>query len=207
MGSELILFYALAFLILLLLSAFFSGSETAFFSLSPSAVEELAGSRQKSENRVAELLQRPRQLLVTIIIGNTVVNITMASLAAQLTLEIAHRIQVREELALAVEIVVVTLVILITSEILPKVIAVRKPEVFARQTGLILQTTLYLFYPLSLFLTRFTRFLQNSVGFSEDKAQLPVEELKTLVEVAEEHGPLEKDEKEMISSIFEFGET
>lgn len=206
MGYE-IFFYAIVFLVLLGFSAFFSGSETAFFSLSPSILDSFETSGRKSERRISALMKTPRQLLITIVICNTIVNITIASLAAILTTRACASLGFDPRVGIFINVVVVTFVLLITSEILPKVVAVRNPEAFARSTGGLLKILFYLFYPLARVLTKFTRLLQDSVGFSADMAHLSPEELKTLVEVGEEHGALEKDEREMIHSIFEFGET
>jgi gliding motility-associated protein GldE len=201
------LFYVALFAILLGLSAFFSGSETAYFSLPQSEVSIFESSPKRSENRVAKMLAKPRQLLITIIVGNTIVNITTASLAAILTTQLCAKFNFNPEIGILLNVVVVTLVILITSEIIPKVIAVRNPRAFSRTVSGILTFLFYLFFPITYLLTRFTRFVQNSVGFTVDKTHLSEEELKVLVEVGAEHGTLEKDEKEMIHSIFEFGET
>ncbi len=206
MISELI-FYIVVFFILLSLSAFFSGSEIAYFSLSSATVDRFRRSRKRAEQRIATLLTNPRQLLITIVVGNTLVNITTASLAAILTERISRAMQVSQHLGLIVDVIVVTFVILIVSEILPKVIAVRDAEHYARQSCRLLSLFYYLIFPVSYFLARFTRFLQKRMGFTEDKAFLTEEELKTLVEIGEEHGTLQKDEREMIHSIFEFGET
>lgn len=202
-----IFFYVTAFVILLGLSAFFSGSETSYFSLLQSDLDFFQSSLLKKEQRVAKLMMQPRQLLITIIIGNTVVNITIASLAAILTTQFCNKFNFNPEIGILINIVVVTLVLLITSEVMPKVIAVRNARAFSRAVSGVLMVIFYLFSPISLILTRFTRFVQYSVGFSAEKSQLSEEELRTLVDVGVEHGTLEKDEKEMIHSIFEFGET
>lgn len=202
-----ILFYLAIFLVLLALSAFFSGSETAYFSLSASDLEQLRASERHSRRRVAELMESPRQLLITIVLGNTIVNITTASIAALLTLRICRAFGFSESVGMTINVVIVTLVLLITSEILPKVIAVRSPRAYSSVTSATLKLLLILFYPVSLALSVLTRMLQNMTGISEDKMLLSEGELKDLVLMGEEHGTLEKDEKEMINSIFEFGET
>ncbi|MCB0262341.1 MAG: HlyC/CorC family transporter [Calditrichaeota bacterium] len=202
-----IFLYILVFIGLLGLSAFFSGSETAFFALSKSDIEKLKHSTDKAELRVANLLLDSRQLLVTIVVGNTIVNISTASLAAVLTTQIAHQFGFNHNIALFVDIVVVTLVLLITSEIIPKVIAVRNPHTYSRIAGAPLQLLHYMFFPITIFLTNLSKFVQNSLGLSADKTRLSEDELKTLVLLGEEEGRLEADEKEMIHSIFEFGET
>ncbi len=206
MLSELI-FYTIFFLTLLSLSAFFSGSETAYFALSPAMVDRFRRSSRNAEQRVAALLSNPRQLLITIVVGNTLVNITTASLAAILTERICRAMQVSQHIGIIVDVIVVTFVILIASEIIPKVVAVRDAERYARFSSRLLSLFYYLIFPVSYFLARFTRFLQKRMGFTEDKTFLSEEELKTLVQMGEEHGTLQKDEREMIHSIFEFGET
>ncbi len=170
-------------------------------------VDRFRRSSRNAEQRVAALLSNPRQLLITIVVGNTLVNITTASLAAILTERICRAMQVSQHIGIIVDVIVVTFVILIASEIIPKVVAVRDAERYARFSSRLLSLFYYLIFPVSYFLARFTRFLQKRMGFTEDKTFLSEEELKTLVQMGEEHGTLQKDEREMIHSIFEFGET
>jgi len=200
-------FYFFSFIILLAFSAFFSGSETAYFSLSPAQLEKFKKSKNPAANRVNRLMAWPRQLLITIVIGNTMVNIAIASLAAILMTNLGRKLDFNEILVILVDVLIVTFVILILSEILPKVIAVRSAETFSQRSSFILSIFYYAFYPVTYSLSRFTQFMQHQTGFSEDKTFLTEEELRTLAEVGEEKGTLHKDEKEMIHSIFEFGET
>ncbi len=148
-----------------------------------------------------------RQLLITIVIGNTAVNITIASLAAVLTFQVSQTAGFNEDIIILLDVIVVTFVILILSEILPKVIAIRNAEDFSKKIVYPLTVVFYLIYPISRGLARLTKFLQTRSGLSEKRVLLTEDELKTLAEVGEEHGTLQKDEKEMIHSIFEFGET
>ncbi|RMD85811.1 MAG: HlyC/CorC family transporter [Calditrichaeota bacterium] len=199
--------YVLLFLILLALSALFSGSETAFFSLPASILERFKKSRIKSEKRVAALMQNPRQLLITIVVGNTVVNITTASLAAILTTRVGAILQWNSHVILVIDVLVVTFVLLIVSEILPKVMAVRNAEKFARRFSGFIQFTYYLFFPVTYLLARFTSLLQHRLGLKAEKTQISEDELLALADVGEEYGTLEEEEREIIHSIFEFGET
>ncbi len=211
-----ILLYCGAFIILLGLSAFFSGSETAYFSLTDAAIDRVRSSGDINERRVAELLSQPQQLLITIVLGNTIVNITTASLAAILT----HRLVVSTGLdnwqlwgingqiiAIFMDVVLVTLVILITSEIIPKVVAIRNPQSFSRRTVFPLKMIYHFLYIFTYPLTRFTSLLQQSGKLTREKTLITEDELKILADMGEEHGSLMQDEKEMIHSIFEFGET
>lgn len=197
---------ALLFAVLLALSAFFSACETAFFSLN-----KLQVKRQKEEGgaagrRVAELLARPQRLLVTILVGNTVVNTAAASLATLITHEVADKAGLPLEWLIVLEIVVVTLVILLVSEVTPKALAFRHNEEIARAAVLPLSGATWLLMPLVKPVLAITRLLRGRMG-EPDHAQFTSEELKALLEVGAEEGSLEEDEKELIHSIFEFGET
>jgi putative hemolysin len=202
-----IIIFVILFLILLALSAFFSGSETAYFSLTRAQLHHFRESSNKAEKQVSNLMVFPRQLLITIVIGNTMINITIASLAAVLTLKLNYYLHFDQRVIVLIDVLVVTFVILILSEILPKVVAVRSSENFSRKFVYALSFVYYLFYPISFALAKFTHFLQTHAGLSEKRILLTEDELKTLAEVGEEQGTLHKDEKEMIHSIFEFGET
>lgn len=149
----------------------------------------------------------PRQLLITIVLGNTIVNVTIASIAAILAAQICADLGFNEQIGIVIDIIVVTIVILILIEVVPKVVAVRNSQSFAQSSSGLLIIVFYLLYPGAFLLSRFTRFLQHKMGLTQEKMFLSAGELKTFVEVGEEHGTLEKDEREMIHSIFEFGET
>jgi putative hemolysin len=201
------IFYLIIFIILLILSAFFSGSETAFFSLTNSTLNQFRKSKQKSKNIVADLLQDSKKLLISIIIGNTVVNISIATMAAIFTTEFSHDLHLNETLVLLIDVIVVTMVILFFSEIIPKVFAAKTNKKIAPKLIYPMYMFYYLLYPLSFFMEKITGIISSWLGINKDKHYLSEEELRTLVEVGEEKGALLKDEKEMIHSIFEMSET
>ncbi len=201
------LFYAFSFIILLLLSAFFSSSEVAYFSLTENTIKNLKKSKKHNEKRVAALLSDSRKLLITIITGNTAVNVAIASIAALITNNFINQYALSRYVVLFLNIVVVTLVILIVSEIIPKVIAVKDAKKIAVRSSLILQFFHYLLYPVTFVLDGLTVALSGKYAKDHNKYLLSEKELRTLVDVGEEKGALRKDEKEMIHSIFELGET
>ena len=201
------IFYFIIFFVLLILSAFFSGSETAFFSLTKSVINQFKKSRNNSKNRVADLLQDSKKLLISIIIGNTVVNVSIATLAAIFTTRLSHNFELNENLILIIDVVVITFVILFFSEIIPKIFASKTTKNLAPKLVYPLTLFYYIFYPISVLLENFTAIISSWMGIDKDKHYLSEEELRTLVEVGEEKGALLKDEKEMIHSIFEMGET
>jgi len=195
------------FLVFLLLSAFFSGSETALFSLSEPERRRLQEKGTRGTRRVLRLLEQPRQLLTTILIGNTLVNVSAATIAALLTADVAEAYQFSPTWAMLAEVVVVTLVILIFSEVTPKIIAVRHNERYAVLAAGVLGPLIVLFSPLVRPISALSQWLERLLGVREGAFVLTEPELRALIDVGEEKGELEEDEREMIHSIFEFGKT
>jgi len=199
--------YALVFIILLSFSAFFSGSETAFFSLTETVLKSLEKSKRKTERQAAVLLKEPKKLLISIIIGNTTVNVAIASIAAILTSRLLSSSGVNENVILLLNVVVVTAVILFFSEIMPKIISIKNPKKTAARFSYPLTIFHYLFFPVSSILHLLTQAFTGPLGMEKEKYDLTDDELKTLVDVGEEKGALKKDEKEMIHSIMEMSDT
>jgi len=201
-------FRFIAILALLILSGFFSSVESAFFSLSRAVLERMAASANPRERRVARLMQDPRLLLASILTGNTVVNTAAAVIAALFTVDLAGRYGWDSNLAVVVEVAVVTLIILFFAELIPKIQSLRNPEKWAQNTSMAVYFAKWLFFPLAWPLAGFTRWSGKLLGV--DRRQtigMTTEELRALVEVGHEHGALEADEKKMIHSIFELGDT
>ena len=199
--------YFSVFVVLLILSAFFSGSETAFFSLTKSTIDKLSRSKSPARRQISILLKDPKKLLISIIIGNTISNTAIATVAALLTTRFSIQYGLDRLLILMLNVLVVTLVILVFSEIMPKVSAVKNAKNTALRLVYPLTFFHYLFLPLSAFFSMFTQFLSSLLGLEKDKHILSDQELRTLVDVGEERGALEKDEKEMIHSILEMSDT
>ncbi|MFH0881419.1 MAG: hemolysin family protein, partial [bacterium] len=197
----------LVFVGLLILSAFFSGSETAFFSLTKAQVRQLRSRGDSSARIVAKLIDRPRELLITILIGNTLVNTGAASLAALVVHRVAVAANYDPILALILQIVGVTFVLIVLVEISPKVFALRHNEGWTLGLSGLVRLFWWIFWPFTWLLDVFVEGAARVLGVPAKKVLFSVEELRTLAEVSEEHGVLEEDEREMIHSIFEFGET
>ncbi len=195
------------FFILIGISAFFSGSESAYFSLSRELIDRLRETKTPTALRVVRLLSNPRRLLVTILLGNTVVNVSAASVATLLTADVSQNFHLPHSITIFIEVVVVTLILLILSELTPKVIAVKNPYQFAEKVSIPLSLFFYLFYPVTLILDKFPALVSGVMATRVKRHFLSKDELKTLIEISEEHGALEEDEREMIHSIFEFSQT
>jgi len=203
----LILTYLIVFVIFLILSGFFSASETAYFSISTSDIERMRHKKDYGSKQVVQLLAQPRKLLITIIIGNTIVNIGAASLAAIVTLDICDTFGIDPKIGILIDVIIVTFVILIVAEIIPKVAAVKNSKKIARIFALPLTIFYYLFSPIVSIFHALTQWLTSIFNVGKDRLLLSEDELRSIVDMGEEKGTLQEDEKEMIHSIFEFGET
>jgi len=202
-----IIYYLFVFAVLLILSGFFSASEAAYFSLSPADLERMRPKKDYGSKQVVNLLAHPRRLLITIVVGNTVVNIGAASLAAVLTLDVSNYFGIDPTIGVLIDIVIVTFVILICAEIIPKIAAVKNAKKVARNFAFPMTVFFYLFSPVVSIFYAFTQWLSSILHVGKSRLLVSEEELLSIVDVGEEKGTLQKDEKEMIHSIFEFGET
>ncbi|MHB2147934.1 hemolysin family protein [Calditrichota bacterium LG25] len=199
--------YLMIFVILLAFAAFFSAAETALFSLPKSTVEKYARSKHALTKQVAVLLREPRRLLISILIGSTLVNVAIASIATLITSKLIIRYDLNEIGALLINVVVVTFIILFFCELLPKILAIKNAKTLSKNFVLPLTFFYYLFYPVSYVLDLLTQQISSSFGAEKDKFNLSEKELRTLVDVGEERGALLKEEKEMIHGIFEMSGT
>ena len=195
------------FLILLLLaSAFFSGSEVALFSLDASTRESMAESDDSGDRRALALLHDPRQILVTILILNTLVNVCAAILAAVMIAGVAEALGWSPTWTLLAEMVTLTFVLLVVSEITPKLIAARHARQYTRIAAGTLSVLHRVLRPLSSMLAGMMSSLQRRLAMRVHHPLSP-DDLKAMAEIGEAHGTLEEEERELIHSIVEFGET
>lgn len=195
------------FFILISLSAFFSGSEAAFFSLSKEMIERLKESSSRTSRRIVKLLEKPRFLLITILISNTLVNVAAVTIAALLTADLSVYLKFAIQFMIVIEVAAVALVLIIFSELIPKIFAVKNSFKFATVASIPLQVIVFFAYPIVVILDNFPTLISGLMATRVKKHMLSKDELTTLLEVSEQKGALEEDEKEMIHSIFEFSKT
>jgi gliding motility-associated protein GldE len=193
--------------ILLAFSAFFSSTETAFFSLTQSLLAELKESRDLRARRVVRLLEKPKELLITILTGNGLVNVAAAVIGAFLTLRICEASDFPVSVGLTIEVVVISGLILILGEITPKIVALKHARTYALWAALPIDVIRHILLPLTRILHFLSGGVSRALGVERHRLKLSEDEIKTLVEVSEERGELEQEEKEMIRGIFEFSET
>ena len=193
------LFGALALLILL--SAFFSGSETALMTINRYRLRHLKNAGHKGAIRAHRLLQRPDRLIGLILLGNNFVNILASALATIIALRLGG------EGALAVATGLLTLVILIFAEVTPKTLAALHPERLAFPAAFIYGPMLRILYPLVWVVNTIANALLKTVGVSPEDIEdqiLSRDELRTVV--AEAGAMIPKKHQKMLLSIFDLGD-
>lgn len=197
--------------VFLFLSAFFSGSETAFFSLGKIHLKKLEMQSTPSARRIIRLLKKPRQLLITILLGNTVVNVIASSIAALIAVNYATSYWHYEEIPvwmLIISMVIMTFLLVVFGEITPKLYAITQSEKFAKQSGFFLEILKFVLYPVILLLVLVSRiFSTRTEQFQDTKNRFTTEDLKNLLDSKSQHHPLNENEKKIISGIFKFTST
>lgn len=190
----------------LFFSALFSGSEVAFFSLSNRqdvlSEGEVSGS---ADELILRMLQRPRRLLATILIGNTFANIITSVLAAVVTGNIVAYFGFSEVIVYTIEVLVLTFMILILSEITPKIIAINDPLKAARKISRFIYGLYVVMLPLSKLIAESTISLEERLPKPDSK--MTSEDIMTMAEVSEMEGSIKSDEREIIENVIEFGST
>ena len=183
-------------IILLIFSAFFSSLETALFHLKPSS--------NKNEI-VKELLKKPKKLLSNLLTGNTIVNIAIGSLSAAYTLNyISPNSSLSVSNLLFIQVSVITFILLIFGEIIPKTYAIVKSEKLANSSAKLLNLILKIIYPIAFVFHKITDFIIKVLPIKKEQSFDSEEELIMLAEVGEEEGTLDHEESDMIQSVFEF---
>jgi CBS domain containing-hemolysin-like protein len=182
---------------LLLLSGFFSSAETALFSISRAKAIHLAKEKHITTALIQKMKSDPHRLLTTILIGNNIVNVGASALATAITIKMVT------SNAVGIATGVMTMLILIFGEIFPKSVATRNNVLIARLVIIPLYWLSILFTPLIFMLN----FIPRLTGKMQKRAHVTEEELMTFVEVVEEEGGIEEEEKELIENIFEFDDT
>lgn len=192
--------YLIIIIISVLLSGYFSATETAFSSLNRIRIKNLAEKGNKRAKLVLKLSEQYDVLISTILIGNNIVNILAASLGTLLFVELLG-----QDIGATVSTVVMTIVVLIFAEVSPKTIAKESPEKFAMFSAPYIHILISVFAPFNLFFKGWKKLL-SKVFKSSDERSITEEELLTIIDEAEEGGGINETEGTLIRSAIEFTE-
>ena len=195
---------ALVILILLVLSGFFSSSEIAMFSLPPHRVDALVADKIPRADILKDLKDDPHRLLVTILVGNNIVNIAMSSIATGLL-----SYYFSQSVAVLIATFGITALVLLFGESAPKSYAVENTESWALRISKPLKLSEYLLLPLIVTFDYLTRQVNRITGGRAEIESTYVtrEEIRNIIETGERAGVLEEDEREMLQRIFRFTNT
>jgi putative hemolysin len=183
-------------------SALLAGAEAAYFSLSRLGSAHLEPEESPGHALLARVLRDPRDLLITLLVGITLVNIAASALATQVaTTLLGPR-------GIGIAIPVMVFLIVVFGEVLPMTIAVGIPHRFGLLVARPVLALQWLLTPVRLLLGAFTRLVSRATdGEGVAKAAITEAELRTLVEVGHQEGVVQRTEREMIHGVFELGET
>ena len=193
----------LAILILLIGSALMSGSEVAFFSLGPNQLHELRTRQEKSDLAVLHLLEMPKRLLATILISNNFINVAIVIISTFLVDNVIDFEKVHYWVAFLVQVVIITALILLLGEIMPKVYATRQNLKLARLMAAPMRLLIKIFYPLSSILIKSTNLIDKRI--SRKSYNVSISELSDAIELTSGNDTPE-GEKKILQGIAKFGD-
>jgi len=189
-----------AFLVCLGLSAFFSSAESAFIALPKLRIRYLVESGAKGAEKLARIADKPERMLATVLLGNNLVNIAAATLGTIMALTVWGL-----PWGPIIATVVVTAIILVFGEVIPKTFAVHHPQRLSLIYANPLRIIELCFYPFILALERIgLRFTRIVTVSEEDKKIISEGEIRSAINVGESEGVVEEDEAKILRQVFEF---
>ena len=195
---------AVSILILIALSAFFSSSEIAMFSLASHRVDALVEDGRTGADTVKELKDDPHRLLVTILVGNNIVNIAMSSIATGLFARFMSQGQ-----AVLAATFGITALVLLFGESAPKSYAVENTESWSLRIARPLKLSEYVLYPLIVTFDYLTRVVNQITGGRSaiETSYVTRDEIQDMIQTGEREGVIDEEEREMLDRIFRFNST
>ena len=200
--DDIILPRSILLVILLGFSAFFAACEAAFFSLNQAQLASLKETRGRGGQLISLLLEKPRELLITIYIGNELVNIAISALVTSIALKLF------DDAAIAIAIGMGTFLILLFGEIVPKSLSLNFAEKFALFAARPLNLFYCLVQPIQKLFTRLAESVMSLVGIlpKNKSDRISDEEFTSMVRLGKNEGVIDQDESELIHNVMEFGE-
>ena len=190
---------------LLIGSAFFSGTEIAYTSLSKLKVKKEDEKQTPTEKLVSFIYNHYDFALSTVLVGNNLVNIAATSVATVLAVNLTKQLPISDGTASSIVTVLMTILILIVGEITPKMVARRISEPFAKMAAYPLLVLMILFFPIVLLTTGIVGLLSKIWKKKDDQeVTITEEELENLLDTAEEEGVIDENETELLQSALEF---
>ena len=186
---------------LILLSAFFSASETAFSSVNKIRLKNYVDEKRRGSKKALYIAENFDRALSTILVGNNIVNIAAASISAKVATDLFGG-----NTGLVISTVGMTILILIFGEVLPKSFAKENAESFSLMISDVLYMLIQLFTPVTALLVMLKQFVSKLFGHRADTPSVTEEELKVMVDLSEEEGVIDNKEKELVHRSLDFND-
>lgn len=191
--------YIAVIAVLVLMSGYFSATETAFSSLNRTRLKTLAEKGNKRANLTLKLSDEYDKLISTILVGNNIVNIAVASIATVMFVNLYG------EIGATISTAVITVVVLIFGEVTPKSIAKDIPEKFAMFSAPFIRVLIWILTPVNFLFACWKKLISKILKL-EDNSKMSQEELIMLVEEVQQEGSIDDEEGELIKNAIEFGD-
>ena len=202
MLTSIILIQSITLLLLLICSAVISGAEVAFFSISTTQLDSIQDNYSKEKVLIEKLLKKPKRLLATILVANNFINIALVLLFSNISQVYLSTID-NHLLSLLIEVAVISFIILIFGEILPKIFANRNNLVFARFTAFIIfRLDKFLLFIITIPMSFITNIIEKRFG--QKGGNFSVDELSKALELTKQNDTTEEEEK-ILRGIVNFG--
>lgn len=189
--------------VLIMLSAYFSATETAFSTLNKTKLKTLSEKGNRKAKLVLQLSENYDRLISTILIGNNIVNIAVSSIA---TVFFINLMTGNPDMAPTVSTIVTTIVVLIFGEITPKSLARDFPEKFAMFSAPIIRCFIYILLPLNGLFSLWKKLVSKLIKKNDEEDKMSQEELLMLVDEVEQEGSIDKNESNLLRNAIEFTE-
>ncbi|MBE2920618.1 HlyC/CorC family transporter [Anoxybacillus flavithermus] len=193
--------YSFLLIVLILLSAFFSASETAFSSVNKIRLKNYVDEKRRGSKKALYIAENFDQALSTILVGNNIVNIAAASISAKVATDLFGG-----STGLVISTVGMTILILIFGEVLPKSLAKEHAESFSLLISDVLYMLIQLFTPVTALLVMLKKVVSKLVGQRTDVPSVTEEEIKVMVNLSEEEGVIDNKEKELVHRSLDFND-
>lgn len=198
--DAILLLQCAALLVLIFLSGFFSSAETALTTVNRVRMRTLSEEGNKKADRVLKVLDKHSKMLSAILVGNNIVNLSASALATTMALRIS--------LPVGIATGILTFIVLIFGEIVPKTSAMLNADKFALRYSSIILGLMWILTPIIFIIEKISHGLLRLFGIDPNKKldSMTESELKTYVDVSHEDGVIESEEREMIYNVFEFSD-
>lgn len=200
-----IVIYLIAFVVLILLSALISGSEVAFFSIDLAERERLKKEQSSTSERILSLLNKPKELLATILITNNFINVSIVAVSTfVMNTWVNQAIFKNKTVEFIVQVVAVTFLILLFGEVIPKIYATKNGKKLAQNMSLPMNILMKICSPFSKILVSSTGIIDKKI--KKKPGQISMEDLVQAMNITEDVAE-NKEDKKILEGIVRFGNT